>query len=88
MVVRTRDTEPFALERLDPGAEPEVDAVGSRAVTIETADLGAEDALVRSDLRVDDRHVEARLAGRRSELRADPARTDDCHAGARHEALA
>ena len=66
-----------AEDPLDTSLEPEVDTVLPVAVGEEAADLWAERPLERQARQVDDRHVDPELDGRRGNLGADEARSDD-----------
>ncbi len=65
-----------ALDRLDAGAEPQVDPLLLVDVAVEGAELGAQDAQQRQLERLDDRDVHALLARGRRDLAADPAAAD------------
>ena len=86
--MRTRSTAPSPSKRLDAGAHQHPHAVVGVDVAVDGADLGAEHALERYRCRLDDGHVEAALAGRGGDLRADPAGADDHHRAAAVEPLA
>ena len=57
-------------------------------VAVDRADLDAEHALQRHGERIDERDLDAELAGRGCDLGADPARADDHDAAGAREALA
>ena len=65
-----------ALEGLDAGPEQHLHAVVGVDVAVDGAHLGAQHALERDGERVDDRDLEAALAGRGGDLGADPAGPD------------
>jgi hypothetical protein len=57
-------------------------------IAVDGADLGAQHPLQWYRGRLDDRHVQAALAGRGGNLGADPAGADDHHRAAAVESLA
>ena len=87
-VVTARSTTRSPSKALSPVPVQQLDTVLAVQIGVHAADLRAEHALQRHVVGLEHGDLEAALAQRRGDLRADPAGADDHHLAAAHRTLA